>query len=136
MRFEQARRAPRQKIVSSEASIGAEVHVLPLRSDFWSDFYGPHAEHDLALAQTMRTVRAIRGTEPPPAGVQEELRAGLAHLCAAMEGLVEWMEQERRADPEALQLIASLRKIGDDVVRCLSASPLKMILPRGSTGFE
>lgn len=136
MRFEQARRASRQKIVSSEASIGAEVHVSPLRSDFWSDFYGPHAEHDLALAQTMRTVRAIRGVEQPRAGVQEEIRAGLSHLCAAMEGLAEWMAQEGRTDPEALQLIATLREIGDGVVRCLSACPIEMILQRESTGFE
>jgi len=110
--------------------------VSPLRSDFWSDFYGPHAEHDLALAQTVRTVRAIRGVERPRAGVHEELRAGLSHLCAAMEGLAEWMEQERRPDPEALQLIANLRKIADGVVRSLSACPLEMIVQKGSAGFE
>lgn len=110
--------------------------MSPLRSDFWSDFYGPHAEHDLALAQTVRTVRAIRGVEQPRAGVHEELRAGLSHLCTAMEGLAEWMEQEQRIDSEALQLIADLRKIGDGVVRCLTACPIEMIAQREPTGFE
>jgi len=76
----------------------------------------------------MRTVRAIRGSERPRAPVNEEIRATLSHLRAAMEGLVQWMEQRGRTDSEALQLMASLRKMGDEIVRCLSACPLEMIL--------
>ena len=110
--------------------------MSPLGNDFWSDFDGTHSGHDLALAQTMRTVRAIRGVERPRAQVQEEIRAALSHLCAAIEGLVEWMEQERRTDSEALQLLDSLKKIGDDVVRSLSACPLPMIAPRESTDLS
>ena len=110
--------------------------MSPLGRDFWSDFYGTHSEHDLALAQTMRTVRAIRGTERSRARVQGDIRAALSHLCAAMEGLVEWMEQEQRTDSEALQLIDGLRKVGDGAVRCLSACPLELVLQKESGDLE
>lgn len=110
--------------------------MSPLSRDFWSDFYGTHAEHDLALAQTLRTVRAIRGSERSRAGVQADIRAALSHLTAAMEGLVEWMEQEQRTDAEALQLIDSLRKLGDGVVRSLSACPLELVMQKESSDFE
>jgi len=110
--------------------------VSRLGNDFWRDFHATPSEHDLALAQTMRTVRAIRGSERPRAPVIEEIRAVLSHLGAAMEGLVEWMEQRRRTDSEALQLVASLRKMGDEAVRCLSACPLDMILQEESAESE
>jgi hypothetical protein len=117
--------------MSSPPAIGVRrIGVPPLRSDFWTDFYGTRGEHDGALAQTVRTVRAIRGADRPR-GVPEEIRAALTHLCAAMDGLVEWMEQEQRLAPEALQealqLIDRLRALGDGVVRCLAACPLDMV---------
>jgi hypothetical protein len=105
-------------------------------SEFWGDLHAAPSEQDIALAQTMRTVRAIRGGEHPRAPVQEEMRAALSHLRAAMERLVEWMERRRRADSETLELIASLRKLGDGVVRCLSECPLEMILWEESVGFK
>ena len=110
--------------------------MSPLGRDFWSDFYGTRTEHDLALAQTMRAVRAIRGPERSRAGVQRDIHAALSHLTTAMEGLVEWMEQEQRTDTEALQLIDSLRKLGDGVVRCLSACPLALVRQKESSDFE
>jgi len=110
--------------------------LSPLSRDFWSDFYGAHTEHDLALAQTLRTVRAIRGSERSRARVQADIRAALSHLTVAMEGLVGWMEQEQRTDAEALQLLDSLRKLGDGVVRCLAACPLEMVLQKDPNGFE
>jgi hypothetical protein len=126
--FEQAQGAARQNVSSSTSSqLFRRIHVSRFGSEFWRDSPALHTEPDLALAQTMRTIRAIRGGESPHASVQEEIRAALAHLCSAMNRLVEWMEQERRTDSEALQLMGSLREMGDGVVRCLSACPLDMI---------
>lgn len=101
-----------------------------LGSDFWNDFDGRRTDRDSALIQTMRTVRAIRGADRPRAEVPEEIRAALAHLCAAMDGLVDWMEQERRADPDAVKLLGNLQEIGSGIVRCLSACPLDIILKK------
>ncbi len=78
----------------------------------------------------MRTVRAIRGADRPRDGVPEEIRAALAHLCAAMEGLVDWMEQEGAANSNATQLLKQLQTLGDGVVRCLSACPVEIILEK------
>jgi hypothetical protein len=113
-------------------------------SDFWRSFDEAPIEQDLALAQTLRTVRAIRGVDAPQAPVQdvphasvrEEMQAALTHLCAAMSRLVEWMEQERRTDPEALQLMSRLRETGDGLVRCLSACPIAMISQAEPTDLE
>ncbi|HET7264424.1 MAG TPA: hypothetical protein VFL28_07120 [bacterium] len=101
-----------------------------LGSDFWHDFEGTRTDQDVALIQTMRTVRAIRGADRPRAGVPEEIRAALAHLCAAMEGLVDWMEQEGGTDSNAMQLLQDLHRVGDGVVRCLSACPVQIILEK------
>lgn len=97
-----------------------------------SSFYAGWDEQDLALAQTIRAVRAIRGTAAragvPGVGVQEEMRAALAHLCAAMDGLVDWMQQRGRADSEALQLVARLRRAGDAVAQCMAECPVEVVL--------
>ena len=105
-------------------------------NDFWRIFHSASTDQDLALAQTMRTVRAIRGGENPHPSVQDEIQAALSHLCAAMNRLVEWMEQERRTDSDALQLMDRLREMGDGVARCVSACPLGMILQGESAELE
>ena len=107
-----------------------------LGSDFWNDFDGRRTDQDTALIQTMRTVRAIRGTDRPRAEVPDEIRAALAHLCDAMDGLVDWMEQERRADPDAVALLGTLQLVGAGVVRCLSACPLDMIVKKPGGALE
>lgn len=101
-----------------------------LGSNFWNDFDGRRTDPDTALIQTMRTVRAIRGADRARPKVPEEIRAALAHLYAAMDGLVDWMEQERRADPDAVKLLGNLQEVGASVVRCLSACPLDIILKK------
>lgn len=98
-----------------------------------SGFYSSWDEQDLALAQTIRAVRAIRGTarpraEMPGVGVQEEIRAALGHLCSAMDGLVGWMQQRGQVHSEALQLVVRLRQAGDAVAQCMAECPVDVVL--------
>jgi len=103
-----------------------------------SGFSSPHQEDDL-MAQTLRAVRAIRGGTLPAEAIQgatrrikisEDIHIALEHVCSAVESIVEWMEQEARPHPDAVQLIGSLRKAGDTLARCAGEYPPEMVLER------
>jgi hypothetical protein len=76
----------------------------------------------------VRLKESVKGPPHAAVRVEEEIADAICHVLNAMELVIDWIDRQHAADPDALLLLADLKTAGNALVQCVGACPCGMVM--------